>query len=185
MNAFLVVLIVIGGLVVLLVVAIVAFLVWAKWRTGRGLARQRYEIPSFPAWAQERGLTYTEFDNALLEDVEDLAPFRNFATPGAFCRAFYVFEGTYAGHEIAILQLTVYAAPHPDTPASARMTVAVTSLPHRVADVVITPERRGRPSVHARGDRATSYLSGPLTLERAQAVADRLAAYADGVRQAA
>lgn len=185
MNAFTVVLAVVGGLVALVVVVAVVFFGWVRWRNRRGLARQRYEIPTFPAWAQERGLSYTEFDNGPLEGMEEYAPFRNFATPGAFCRAFHVFEGNHAGHDIAVMQLTVYAAPHPDTPASARMTVATTRLHRTVADAVITPERRGLPSVHARGDRATSYLSGPLTLARAEAVADRLAAYAEGVRQAA
>ncbi|WP_277212971.1 hypothetical protein [Isoptericola croceus] len=180
MNVLVTVLAVLGAVVALVVLVIAGFLLWARWTMRRETATQQQELASFPAWGRERGLTYALIDNGAVEGWETYAPFRDFATPGAFGRALHVFRGSYAGHELVVLQLTVSADPRPEAPAHGTLTVAATHLRERGEEDMIAPKSRKVPSVHARGDRATCYLSGPLTQDRAQAVIDRLVAYVEG-----
>ncbi|WP_166849490.1 hypothetical protein [Isoptericola sp. BMS4] len=187
MNAFLVVLIVVGALVVLVVGAVVGFFGWTRWKVRQGLATQRREAPSFPAWGSERGLTYAERDDELLlgKGLEAYNPFRFFAVPGATFRVAHVFRGRDTADDLALFQFSAYANPAPDAPAKGTLTVATVRLPRPVEAAFLRPAAQGEPAVHAQGERATCYLNGPLTLEKAAAVRDRLAAYVEGVGRAA
>jgi hypothetical protein len=180
MHPAVIVLVVIAALIVLPVLAFTGFALYARGKVRRGFETQRAQVEKFPDWANGRGLTYLgDSDDVPIQELVANAPFRDFVTPGSFTAGNHIFSGHVDGRRSLVLQLLVYADPRPGARPNGALTVAATKLSSPTTESSVKGNGRDVPHIHAVDHWVTSYIGGPLTLERADLVYDRLVEYVD------